>query len=261
MSTKADHRPFEYLPRLLSKRGYCSRKEAELLVTTGRVAVNGVVRRDVLFRVNPRKDLLAVDGRTIGKAALIYLKLHKPIGVVTTMKDPEGRPTVATLIPSSCRGAMPVGRLDQDSSGLLFVTNDHLLGERIGGADHHVAKRYRVVVEGTPSDAQFEPMRAGSELDGERCRPAQVRIVGPKGTATEIEVVLDQGKNRQIRRSLAALGIRVRALQRVAIGPLELGALEPGQAVALAPAELAALRAIAREPAATRNSRPPPPSS
>ncbi len=244
--TRADHRPFEFLPRLLSKRGFCSRKEAEQLVADGRVAVNGVVRRDVLWRVNPRKDALSVDGRPVGKAALLYLKLHKPVGVVTTMKDPDGRPTVAALIPPPFRGAMPVGRLDQDSSGLLLLTNDHLLGERIVGAAGRVPKRYRVEVEGEPADAEFAPMRAGSELDGERCRPAQVRILGRDGGATQLEVVIDEGRNRQIRRSLAALSLVVRSLQRTAIGPLELGDLAPGAAVALTGEELRRLRGAAQ---------------
>lgn len=241
----ADHRPFEFLPRLLSKRGFCSRKEAEQLVAGGRVAVNGVVRRDVLWRVDPRKDALTVDGRPVGKAAPLHLKLHKPVGVVTTMKDPDGRPTVAALIPAAWRGAMPVGRLDQDSSGLLLLTNDHQLGERIVGAAAHVGKRYRVVVDGTPDDARFAPMRAGSVLDGEQCRPAQVRILGREDGATTLEVVIDEGKNRQIRRSLAALSLGVRSLQRTAIGPLELGDLAPGAVAALTGDELRALRAAA----------------
>jgi 23S rRNA pseudouridine2605 synthase len=243
---RADHRPFEFLPRLLSKRGFCSRKEAERLVAGGRVAVNGVVRRDVLWRVDPRKDTLTVDGRQVGKAPPLYLKLHKPVGVVTTMKDPEGRPTVASLIPAAFAGVMPVGRLDQDSSGLLLLTNDHQLGERVVGAAGHVAKRYSVVVDGEPSDPAFEPMRAGSVLDGERCRPAKVRILGCTNGATTLEIVLDEGKNRQIRRSLSALGLRVRTLARIAIGPLELGDLAPGAAAALSTDELRALRAAAQ---------------
>jgi 23S rRNA pseudouridine2605 synthase len=239
---RADQRHFEFLPRLLSKRGFCSRKEAELLVAEGRVTVNGVVRRDVLWRTHPRKDDVRVDGAPIGKAALVWLKLHKPLGVVTTMKDPEGRPTVADLIPAQWRGAMPVGRLDLDSTGLLLLTNDHALGERLAGPGHRVKKVYRVVVGGRPDDDRFAPLRDGIELDGERCRPAAVAIVGREGDTTELEVVLDEGKFRQIRRSLAAIGLAVRSLHRLRIGPLELGDLAPGAIAQLTGAELAALR-------------------
>lgn len=243
--SRADRRRFEYLPRLLSKLGRCSRKEAERLVAEGRVTVNGTPRRDVLWRCDPRRDALAVDGAPVGKAAPLYAKLHKPAGVVTTMRDPQGRPTVAGLIPERLRGAMPVGRLDRDSSGLLLLTNDHLLGERLLGAAHRVEKRYRVVVAGEPDDARFDPLRAGSVLDGgERCRPARVTTLARRGGTTELEIVIDEGRNRQIRRSLAAIGVAVVALERRAIGPLELGDLAPGAIVELTPAELAALRRV-----------------
>lgn len=239
----ADRRAFEFLPRLISKWGFCSRKEAERLVAGGHVTVNGVIRRDVLWKTNPRKDALAVDGQPVRRAALLYAKLHKPLGVVTTMKDPEGRPTVASLIPAELKGVMPVGRLDADSTGLLLLTNDHALGDLLAGADHHVEKLYRVIVAGHHDDERFAPMRTGSVLDeGEQCRPARVKVLGRAGPDTRIEVVLDEGKNRQIRRSLAQLGLEVQALHRVKIGPLELGALPAGQMVALTAAELAALR-------------------
>src|SRR6185295_15429199 len=164
-------RNLDYLPRVISKLGFCSRREAERAVAAGRVTVNGVVRRDVLFEVDPKRDALAVDGESVKKAAPVYLKMHKPIGVVTTMKDPEGRPTVAELIPAdppSWRGAMPVGRLDLDSTGLLLLTNDHDLGHRISGPNHHVAKTYHVELNQHPDDEVFAPVRAGIELDGEK---------------------------------------------------------------------------------------------
>ena len=244
---RPDQRLFEFLPRLLSKRGFCSRKEAEQMVSGGRVTVNGVVKRDVLWKANPRNDVIKVDGKAVGKAALLYLKMNKPLGVVTTMKDPEGRKTVAALIPAEYRGVMPVGRLDQDSTGLLFLTNDHQLGERVAGADHRVKKTYRVVVSGRPDNLQLNPFRAGVELDGKRCRPAKVRIIEPGDETSTLEVILDEGKFRQIRRSLALIDVKVRSLTRVAIGSLELGDLAPGAVAPLTPTELAALRAASRE--------------
>lgn len=238
----------DYLPRVLSKLGFCSRREAERLVAAGRVTVNGAVRRDVLSEVDPESDTIAVDEQPVRRAALLHLKMHKPVGVVTTMKDPEGRPTVGDLIAAArpeWRGAMPVGRLDRDSSGLLLLTNDHDLGNRVSGPGHHVDKTYRVELNQHPDDAVFAPLRAGIELEGERtrCRPARVRILERREYSTLVEVVLDEGKFRQIRRSMKAVGLRVKALQRVRIGPVELGELAAGEIVALSAAELAALRA------------------
>jgi 23S rRNA pseudouridine2605 synthase len=236
-------RCLEYLPRLLSKWGACSRKEAERLVIAGRVTVNGVVRRHVLDEVHPGRDRIELDGRLVQPAQHLWLKLHKPVGVVTTMKDPEGRPTVAALVPERFRGVMPVGRLDRDSSGLLLLTNDHALGHRIAGPNHHVKKIYLVEVNQHPDDGVLDPIRAGIELDGgERCRSAEVRILERRPRSTLLEFTIDEGRFRQIRRSLKAVGLRVNLLHRVRVGPLELGALAPGECAPLTERELAALR-------------------
>jgi 23S rRNA pseudouridine2605 synthase len=237
-------RDLDYLPRVISKLGFCSRREAERLVVAGRVTVNGVVRNDVLCEVHPTRDALEVDGIAVKKAAPLHLKMHKPLGVVTTMKDPEGRPTVAELIPPRFQGAMPVGRLDQDSTGLLMLTNDHDLGHRITGPDHHVQKTYLVELNQHPDDALFTPIRAGIELEGERerCRPAQVKILERREFSTLVEVILDEGKFRQIRRSMKALGLRVKALHRIRIGAIELGDLAAGEVVELTAEEIAALK-------------------
>lgn len=244
--TEARHH-FEYLPRLISKWGRCSRREAERLVVTGRVTVNDVVRRDVLWKTNPKRDVVAIDGQPIARAEFVYLKLHKPLGVVTTMSDPEGRPTIAELVPEKWRGAMPVGRLDQDSTGLLLLTNDHALGNAITGPEHRVKKIYRVEVNQHPDDELFAPIRAGIELPGEeKCRPAEVTILERLARSTLLQFVLDEGKFRQIRRSLKAIGLRVKVLHRIAIGPIELGGLAPGSIAMLTDTELAALRRVAK---------------
>lgn len=243
---EASRRRFEYLARLISKWGHCSRKEAERRVAAGRVTVNGVVRREVLWKVRAGRDRVGVDGAEIRPARLVHLKLHKPLGVVTTMKDPQGRPTVAALVPAKWRGVMPVGRLDRDSSGLLLLTNDHALGDQVAGPGHRVKKCYRVEVAGRPEEGVLEPIRAGIELEGgERCRPAAVSIRARLERSTRLEIVLDEGRFRQIRRSLAAVGLRVLALHREKIGPIELGDLAPGEVAPLSDAELAALRRAA----------------
>lgn len=231
------------LPRALSKWGYCSRSEAEELVAAGRVRVNGSVRRDVLFEVDVAEDGVSVDGKLVGPASKIYLKMNKPRGVITTMSDPQGRRTVADFLPARFRGAMPVGRLDRDSSGLLVLTNDHDLGNQIVGADSGMKKVYQVTVRGRHPTKEFAPIRAGILLDGgERCRPAPVRVLETRQRSTRLEIVLTEGKNRQIRRSLAELGIEVDDLVRVQIGPIKLGGLASGDIRPLTPAELRALQ-------------------
>jgi 23S rRNA pseudouridine2605 synthase len=170
--------------------------------------------------------------------------MHKPVGVVTTMKDPDGRPTVGELIPARFAGAMPVGRLDQDSSGLLLLTNDHSLAHRVTGPEHGIRKTYLVEVNQHPEDERFAPIRAGIELEGgERCRPAEVQILEQRERSTLLRVVIDEGKYRQIRRSLKAIGLRVWTLHRVRIGPIELGRIAAGEVAPLTARELEALRA------------------
>ncbi len=234
-----------YLPRLLSKYGFCSRKEAERLVIDGRVAVNGVTRRNVLFEVRPGRDRVTVDGAAIAPAAPIVVKMHKPVGVVTTMKDERGRASVKDLLPPDLAGVMPMGRLDRDTSGLLLLGNDHDLANLVVGDRSRVEKLYRVTVAGALDDSRLAPLRRGITLDGERCRPARVRVQRVVDGAVVVEVVLVEGKNRQIRRSFAALGLEVVQLERLAVGPVALGDLAPGEVCRLAAAELAALRLAA----------------
>ncbi len=229
-----------FLPRLLSKWGFCSRKRAEELVAAGRVRVDGRVRRDVLCAIDPERAQVEVDGVPLQRARLLYAAMHKPTGVVTTASDPRGRPTVLDLLPPALAGAMPVGRLDRDSSGLLLFTNDHELGDRV--ASGACEKVYRVLVPGGHGAERFAPLRAGMDLDGRRLLPMAVRVLRRPGGDTLLEIRLREGKNRQIRRALARLGLDVRALERVAIGPLRLGALAPGGTRPLTRAEVAALR-------------------
>ena len=237
--------PPVYLPRLLSKYGVCSRKEAEQRVVDGRVAVNGVTRRDVLFEVRPGRDQVTLDGRELNPPSRLVVKMHKPVGVVSTMKDERGRESVADLLPEAFRGVMPMGRLDRDTSGILLLTNDHDLANRVIGDRSHVEKRYRITVAGDVEDARLAPIRRGIRIDGELCLPAPARVVQATGDRSVVEVKLVEGKNRQLRRAFAVMKFEIVSLERLSIGPILLADLAPREVRALSTAELAALREAA----------------
>jgi 23S rRNA pseudouridine2605 synthase len=234
------------LARALSKFGVCSRSEAERWIAAGRVSVDG---RPVLWpqrRIDPRRSRVAVDGRRVGDdPERVVLALHKPVGYITSRGDPGGRPTVYDLIPDVDRWVFPVGRLDRDSSGLLLLTNDHRLGQRLTDPAHHVPKTYHVRVRGVPDEEAQRALREGVPLgDGSVSRPARVRALGTARAGTAwLEVVLTEGKNRQVRRMCAAVGHDVRELVRVAIGALTLGDLPAGRHRRVTAAELRLLEA------------------
>ena len=231
------------LARALSKFGICSRAEAERWIEAGRVSVDGDVVRWPARRIDPRRQQVQVDGRRVGDdTERVVLALHKPPGYVTTRVEPGGRPTVYDLLDDVGRWVFPVGRLDRDSAGLLIVTNDHRLGQRLTDPEHHVPKTYHVRVDGIPDAAALDALRSGVELgDGTRTRPARLRSLGSGRDGTWLEIVLTEGKNRQVRRMCAAIGHDVVELVRVAIGALLLGDLAAGEWRALDAADLAAL--------------------
>jgi 23S rRNA pseudouridine2605 synthase len=219
------------LARALSKFGVCSRKEAERWIAAGRVAVDGRPVTAPQRRLDPGRALVTVDGLRVGDdTERVVLALHKPAGYITSRLDPGGRPTVYALIAEVDRWVFPVGRLDRDSSGLLLLTNDHRLGQRLTDPEQHVPKTYHVRVDGVPDPAALRALREGVPLgDGTLSRPAGVTPLGAaRGAGAWLEVVLTEGKNRQIRRMCAAVGHEVRELIRVAIGGLGLGELPPG---------------------------------
>ena len=233
------------LARALSKFGVCSRAEAERWIEAGRVSVDGEVVRWPARRLDPRRQQVQVDGRRVGDdTERVVLALHKPAGYVTTRVEPGGRPTVYDLLGDVGRWVFPVGRLDRDSAGLLIVTNDHRLGQRLTDPEHRVPKTYHVRVEGVPEEAALGALRSGVELgDGTRTRPARLRALGSGRDGTWLEVVLTEGKNRQVRRMCAAVGHEVRELVRVRIGELELGDLAPGRWRSLGPDDVTLLEA------------------
>lgn len=190
---------------------------------------------------DPARDVVSVDGRRIGAEPLAYWLLHKPLGVVTTRRDPQRRQTVMDLLPQRLGRLFPVGRLDRETSGLLLLTNDGPLAHALLHPSHGVEREYVVRVRGTPSAAALRRLAAGIDLEDGRTAPARVSRLGGDDDATTLRLVLVEGRKRQIRRSLAALGHPVLALRRVRMGPLQLGRLAPGEARPLSPRERAAL--------------------
>ncbi|MFH0919452.1 MAG: pseudouridine synthase [Fibrobacterota bacterium] len=218
------------LGRVLSKLGYCSRTQALTYILDGKVSVNGVVVRDPSARVNPRNDRLAVDGAAVKPADKIYIMLNKPRGLVTTRADEKGRPTVFECIKDSGRARLaPVGRLDQASEGLLLFTNDTRWADRLLSPKTHLDKTYHVHVDRLPDDALLERMRKGVHQGNDTLSVKRVETLRRGEKNAWLEIALDEGKNRQIRRLMEVLQINVLQLIRVAIGPLALGNLLKGK--------------------------------
>ncbi len=232
------------LARALSKFGVCSRAEAVRVIEAGRVRVNDRVVRAPERRVDPRRDRVSVDGLRVSDATQrLVLALHKPVGYITSRSDPGGRATVYEFLADVGSWVFPVGRLDRDSSGLLVMTNDHRLGERLTSPEQHVPKTYHVRIAGVPTSEALRALREGLSLDdGTPTRPARVRALGAsKHGASWLEIVLTEGRNRQVRRMCAAIGHEVLDLVRVRIGALGLGDLSPGRWRALEPREISLL--------------------
>ncbi len=208
----------------------CSRTQAFDYIASGRVSVNGRASKDASLRVSLEHDRITVDGRDANESREpIVIALHKPVGYVTTRVDPQGRPTVYDLLPKFDRFVFPVGRLDKETSGLLILTDDHRLGEALTNPKGHVSKTYEVVVDQPPDEVALTSLRRGIDIGrGERTLPAGVSIGrGAPGKAL-LRISLREGKNRQIRRMLAAVGLKVLALTRTAIGAFPLGSLPSG---------------------------------
>jgi pseudouridine synthase len=234
------------LDRLLSKAGLCSRTEAAEWITRGRVKVNAKPVKDPEHWVDPERDAILVDGRPLCSKEKIYLLLYKPKGFITTYKDPDGRPTVYDLIQNVGQWVFPVGRLDQDTSGLLIMTNDTDLAERLTNPEYHVPKTYLVKASAQLSDEQLERLRTGLELKDGPTRPADVTRIRDTAAKTFFEITITEGRNRQVRRMVEALDAHVSKLVRVSIGALRIGTLQIGHWRAMTQDEVRALRHAAR---------------
>ncbi len=230
------------LARVLSKLGYCSRSAGAALAREGRVRVDGLVRRDPEFPVTPGRQVITVDGRPVTAAAAVYLMLNKPRGLVTTTSDEKGRATVFSCLTDAPRGHLsPVGRLDQASEGLLLFTNDTAWADAITDPLTHLDKTYHVRIDCVPDEAWLAVLESGVMVDGERLRAKRAGLLRSGGKNAWLEIVLDEGRNRHIRRLLEALNVRVLRLVRVAIGGLELRTLAKGAWRPLTVEEVAAL--------------------
>jgi 23S rRNA pseudouridine2605 synthase len=233
------------LARALSKLGFCSRSQAARLIREGRVQLNGATRRDPETPVRLERDRIDVDRNAVAAEAKIYLMLNKPRGVVTTACDEKGRQTVYSLLGEKLPWVGPVGRLDKASEGLLLLTNDSEWAARISDPRSHLDKTYHVQVGGVIRDILIDALQLGLNAGGELLRAKHARVLRTGEKNTWLEIVLDEGKNRQIRRMFEHLGIEVLRLVRVSVGPLALGQLGKGKSRPLITEEKVALdRAI-----------------
>ena len=263
--------PEERLQKVLAAAGVASRRAAEKLITAGRVRVDGRIVTELGTKVDPAKVTITVDGKPIrAPQEHVYIKLYKPRGVISDMGgDAEGRPNVSQFLPPGTPRVFPVGRLDRNSEGLMLLTDDGALAHKLTHPRYEHPKVYYVLVDRMPTMAELERLRTGIELPEEagKTAPAQVEVVhhpppelvlapGPK-QGVWLRFVLREGKKRQIRHMLAAVGLQTRRLIRWAIGPLILGSMKPGEAQPLSRKEIAALRFQVGQPRAERKPLPP----
>ncbi|MCD8385196.1 MAG: rRNA pseudouridine synthase [Clostridiales bacterium] len=231
----------ERISKILSEYGLLSRRQAEVWLREGRIAVNGKVA-SVGQKADPERDEITVDGVPMGqRPETACLMLNKPRGYVTTLSDEQGRPTVADLVADCGMRLYPVGRLDLNSEGLLLMTNDGSLANRLTHPSHRVEKEYRVRVSG-PVQQAVPLLRRPMTVEGERFQGARVSVLHTEGETSLLSVTITQGKNRQVRRMCAAVGLTVHRLRRVREGSIRLGSLPCGRWRWLTVEELAVLR-------------------
>jgi 23S rRNA pseudouridine2605 synthase len=236
------------LQKFLSQAGTASRRHAEELIRSGRVRVNGSVVTLLGTKVDPAVDVVEVDGQRVTPAAPLWLALHKPPGHMTTRRDPQGRPTVYGLIPEQYHGLFYVGRLDNDSEGLVLLTNDGEAANRLMHPRYGTEREYEADVRGEVTPADLRRLKTGVELEDGPARAQEAqRMAGTSPGWTRVRLVLKEGRKREVRRMFAALGHRVERLVRVRYGPVKLGSLSPGAWRRLSANELLALSAVGRE--------------
>jgi len=237
----------ERLQKLISRAGVASRRKAEELITQGMVSVNGEIVTELGSKADPDKDKIMVNGRLVTQPSeFFYFMLNKPRGYITSTHDPEGRPTVLDLLGKAGRNVYPVGRLDYASEGLLLLTSDGDFANRILSAKSKMPKTYHVKVNGSLNHEAMERLRAGIYLDGRKTAPAQIKLT--KFSANPwYEVVLTEGRNRQIHRMFERFGLLVAKIKRTRIGPVFLGKLASGKFRTLTEKEIARLQGDQKE--------------
>lgn len=217
------------LQKLLSEAGIASRRKAEELISAGKVCVNGVTA-EIGGKADPDRDRITVDGKPLdGREKKVYLMLHKPRGYITTMSDEMDRRCVAELVQDVPERVFPVGRLDRESEGLLLMTNDGAFANAMMHPSHHVPKVYRVTVRPGVTEEQLIQLSTGMMIEGRKTAPAVVRVLSEEAGRAVLEIVLREGRNRQIRKMCEQLGLEVARLRRTAVGFLKLGMLPNGK--------------------------------
>ncbi len=234
------------LNRFLAEAGIASRRKAEELIRQGRVKVNQQVVRELSFRVDPERDQVEVDGRLVKVQPKAYYLFYKPSGYLTALSDPHGRPTIKEFLKDLPVRVFPVGRLDKDTEGLLLLTNDGLLAQRLLHPRYGLRRVYEARVKGHPSPKALRALLThGIEVEGRRVIPKAIKILGKDRHTTTFEVVVGEGRKREVRKFFAAIGHPVLRLKRIRFGPLYLSGLRPGQIRPLTPKERRALRQAA----------------
>lgn len=236
------------LQKILADAGIASRRASEELITAGRVEVNGKIVQTPGSKADPNRDIISVDGERIpAPSPNEYFLLHKPMGVVSTSSDPQGRPTVMDYLPKTKARIYPVGRLDMDSEGLVFLTNDGDMTLIFTHPRYEVKKRYLVEVTNHPTPATIKRLKQGVRLDDGTTAPAKVKLIKSLANSALLEFEIHEGKNRQIRRMCAALGHQVLSLKRFQMGPLTLADLALGECRKLKPSEALELHEFVRK--------------
>lgn len=231
--------------KFLSRSGVASRREAEALMLQGRVRVNGAVCTELGTRVDPAVDRVELDGRAVEPEAFRDIAFHKPLGVITTRADPRGRPTVYDHLPPEMESLKYIGRLDMDTSGLLLLSNRGDLVHRLTHPSFEVEREYEARVRGVPAPPTLARLTRGVTLDDGPARARRAEVVSRKGEEAVVRLVLTEGRNREVRRLMEAVGHPVVALRRVRFGPIALGALPEGRWRGLDAREVRAIQAAA----------------
>jgi pseudouridine synthase len=245
------------LARFLAAAGVASRRKAEECIRQGRVSVNGQVVTRVATEVDPGRDRVTLDGRPLQPERRLYVMLNKPAGYVSTVHDPQGRPTVLDLLPDLGVRLFPVGRLDLDTEGLLLLTNDGGFSQRVAHPRHQTGKVYEALVQGRVDGDGLQRLLRGVMVEGTLARAERARIVARQGENTVLEICLHEGRKRQVRRMCAAIGHPVLRLRRTAVGPLTLGGLRPGEYRLLSEEEVESLLQGRRRPSRPSGRRRP----
>ena len=232
------------IQKIIADSGFCSRRKAEEYISAGRVKVNGHPCK-LGDKADAVHDIVTIDGERIAydiKRKLYYIMLNKPRGYVTTMSDEQGRRSVVDLLEGVEERVYPIGRLDRNSEGLLLFTNDGDFANTVMHPRNHIAKIYRVTIQGSVSEEQIIQLSTGVEIDGRMTLPATINVLTQEENRTVLQMTITEGRNRQIRKMCEAVGLEVARLKRTAIGPLKLGMLKPGDYRELTKEELRAIR-------------------